>query len=69
MDGSTASIKQILKDIKIVASLILGSYSGIIWASVDPILEPELRNKVIILELIMATISSFDVQHQLLNDS
>lgn len=46
MDGSTASIKQILKDIKIVASLILGSYSGIIWASVDPILEPELRNKV-----------------------
>lgn len=45
-EGTGPSILYILKDIRVTASLILTMYSGMVFTAVDPILEPELRNKV-----------------------
>lgn len=42
-------LKYIFCDIDIVCGLVLAAYSGTLWSSIDPILEPELRNKVSIL--------------------
>lgn len=44
-DEKADSVLSVLKDMKIIAAMVLGAYSGIIWSSMDPILEPELRNK------------------------
>lgn len=44
--GAPISVRAILSDINLVFSLMMATFSAAIWASIDPILEPELRNKV-----------------------
>lgn len=45
--GETASIKKILSNPNILLAFIITPLPGALWTSVDPILEPELRKKVI----------------------
>ena len=40
------SLRQVLSHTNIVASLLLTAFIGTLWASIEPILEPELRSKV-----------------------
>ena len=41
-----ASVKVILSDTDLIFGLMMAIFSAAIWASIDPILEPELRKKV-----------------------
>ena len=45
-EGDGPSILHILKDIRVTSTLILTTYAGMAFTAVDPILEPELKNKV-----------------------
>lgn len=45
--AESASVCAIFGDIKLVFAFVMAIFSSAIWASIDPILEPELKNKVI----------------------
>ena len=45
-EEKSSSFKQILSNLNIVVSLLLTAFFGTMWTLIDPILEPELRDKV-----------------------
>ena len=45
-EEESASFKQIFSNANIVITLLLTVFIGSLWTIIDPILEPELRDKV-----------------------
>ena len=45
-EEDSSPFKRILSSVNIVVSLLLAVFFGILWTIIDPILEPELRDKV-----------------------